>query len=82
MFFQAHIDVSQQTQSDFVWLQQCHVLPDHAGLFQVLDAAQARRRRQIDPFRHFLIAEAAILLQDRQNFTVCCIHCNRWHKSP
>ncbi|MNJ69083.1 hypothetical protein D3C77_653900 [compost metagenome] len=67
MLVQADVDVGQQTEPNFLSVDQRHVLLDEALFFQATDPAQARAGRQGDAVRQFLVAEAPVTLQFGQN---------------
>jgi hypothetical protein len=68
-----NVDQRHQRQAERFRVQQRPVAGDQPGFFERAHPAQAGRRRQADAVGEFLIADAALLLQDLQNLPVKAI---------
>ncbi|MNR36761.1 hypothetical protein D3C85_1547220 [compost metagenome] len=77
--FQRDAHEGLQAEADLGRIQQRHVLADDAGGFQLLQAAQAGRRRQGHLFRQFHVGQPAIGLQCGQHFYICLVQGCRRH---
>ncbi|MNS44281.1 hypothetical protein D3C72_767220 [compost metagenome] len=67
MLVQADVDVGQQTEPNFLSVDQRHVLFDEALLFQPAHPPQAGTGGQGYAVGQFLVAKASIALQFSQN---------------